>query len=303
MSDNNMKNATKKTLISVKNLHKSFGKLNVLRGVDIDINKGDVVAVIGPSGCGKSTFLRCLNLLEMPTTGALLLDGTYIFKNERAYLKQQMKDLTALKKTNSFDQAAKEQYEQLQIRFDELKKEEKQIDKAAAKNINLHRQKIGMVFQQFNLFPHLTVMKNITLAPIKLKGVAKEIAEEKALQLLKKIGLEDKANAYPSTLSGGQKQRIAIVRALAMEPDVMLFDEPTSALDPEMVGEVLNVMTELANEGMTMVVVTHEMGFAKEVASRVVFIDEGVIKEENSPEEFFTNPKNERLKDFLSKVL
>ncbi|MBQ8283864.1 MAG: ATP-binding cassette domain-containing protein [Clostridia bacterium] len=303
MRDNTIKNATQKTIISVKNLHKSFGKLNVLRGVDIDINKGDVVAVIGPSGCGKSTFLRCLNLLETPTTGSILLDDTYIFKNERAYLKQQMKDLLALKKANAFDENAKEQYEQLKTRFDELKKEEKQIDKAAAKNINLHRQKIGMVFQQFNLFPHLTVMKNITLAPIKLKGVPKEIAEEKALQLLKKIGLEDKANAYPSTLSGGQKQRIAIVRALAMEPDVMLFDEPTSALDPEMVGEVLNVMTELANEGMTMVVVTHEMGFAKEVASRVIFIDEGVIKEENSPEEFFTNPKNERLKDFLSKVL
>jgi len=303
MRDNTIKNATQKTIISVKNLHKSFGKLNVLRGVDIDINKGDVVAVIGPSGCGKSTFLRCLNLLETPTTGSILLDDTYIFKNERAYLKQQMKDLLALKKANAFDENAKEQYEQLKTRFDELKKEEKQIDKAAAKNINLHRQKIGMVFQQFNLFPHLTVMKNITLAPIKLKGVSKEIAEEKALQLLKKIGLEDKANAYPSTLSGGQKQRIAIVRALAMEPDVMLFDEPTSALDPEMVGEVLNVMTELANECMTMVVVTHEMGFAKEVASRVIFIDEGVIKEENSPEEFFTNPKNERLKDFLSKVL
>ena len=303
MRDNTIKNATQKTIISVKNLHKSFGKLNVLRGVDIDINKGDVVAVIGPSGCGKSTFLRCLNLLENPTTGSILLDDTYIFKNERAYLKQQMKDLLALKKANAFDENAKEQYEQLKTRFDELKKEEKQIDKAVAKNINLHRQKIGMVFQQFNLFPHLTVMKNITLAPIKLKGVPKEIAEEKALQLLKKIGLEDKANAYPSTLSGGQKQRIAIVRALAMEPDVMLFDEPTSALDPEMVGEVLNVMTELANEGMTMVVVTHEMGFAKEVASRVIFIDEGVIKEENSPEEFFTNPQNERLKDFLSKVL
>ena len=189
------------------------------------------------------------------------------------------------------------------IHYPERQWPEKEIEKVTAKSINVHRQKVGMVFQQFNLFPHLTILKNITLAPIKLKKVPKETAEAKAMELLKKVGLEDKANAYPSTLSGGQKQRIAIVRALAMEPELLLFDEPTSALDPEMVGEVLKVMTELAKEGMTMVVVTHEMGFAKEVANRVIFIDEGVIKEENSPKEFFTAPKNERLKDFLSKVL
>ncbi|MBP3422260.1 MAG: amino acid ABC transporter ATP-binding protein, partial [Clostridia bacterium] len=185
----------------------------------------------------------------------------------------------------------------------ELRAREKEIEKATNKNLNLHRQKIGMVFQQFNLFPHLTVLKNITLAPVKLKKMTEEEANAKAMELLKKIGLEDKADAYPSTLSGGQKQRIAIVRALAMNPEVMLFDEPTSALDPEMVGEVLKVMTELAEEGMTMVVVTHEMGFAKEVANRVIFMSDGVIKEENSPKEFFENPKDERLKDFLSKVL
>ena len=187
--------------------------------------------------------------------------------------------------------------------YDALKAEEKQIEKAVNKGINLHRQKIGMVFQQFNLFPHLTVLNNITLAPMKLKKVPKEAAEKRAMELLEKVGLADKANAYPSTLSGGQKQRIAIVRALAMDPEVMLFDEPTSALDPEMVGEVLKVITELAAEGITMVVVTHEMGFAKEVASRIIFMNEGVIKEENSPKEFFENPKDERLKEFLSKVL
>lgn len=287
-------NFNDQVLLSVKDLHKSFGKLNVLQGVTIDVNKGDVVAVIGPSGCGKSTFLRCLNLLEEPTTGEIVLEGEFVFKNERANLKERLKSTP---KENS------EQYEQLKAEYTALCAEEKQIDKFIKKNINFHRQKIGMVFQQFNLFPHLTVLKNIILAPMKLKKISKEEATEKAMQLLKKVGLEDKANAYPATLSGGQKQRIAIVRALAMEPDVMLFDEPTSALDPEMVGEVLNVMTELAQEGMTMVVVTHEMGFAKEVANRVVFMNEGVIKEENSPKEFFSNPKDERLKEFLAKIL
>ncbi len=251
-------------VLEVRSLYKKFGKLDVLNGIDVDINKGDVVAIIGPSGCGKSTFLRCLNCLEDPTSGSIIFDG---------------------------------------------------VDIADPKvDINVHRQKIGMVFQQFNLFNNLTVLGNITLAPITIanknrkttgmtKQAIKEEAEERALELLKMIGLEDKANAYPSTLSGGQKQRIAIVRALAMNPSVMLFDEPTSALDPEMVGEVLDLMKDLAKNGMTMVVVTHEMGFAREVANRVIFIDEGVIAEEASPTEFFSNPQNPRLKTFLSKVL
>ena len=243
----------KNSIIKVEALKKSFGDIHVLKGIDIEINKGDVVVVIGPSGSGKSTFLRTLNLLEQPTGGSIHFEGT---------------DIT-----------------------------DPNI------NINIHRQKMGMVFQQFNLFPHMTVLKNMTLAPMKLLGKTKEQAEEKAMELLSKVGLADRANAYPSQLSGGQKQRVAIVRALCMDPEVMLFDEPTSALDPEMVGEVLDVMKELANDGMTMVVVTHEMGFAKEVANRVVFIDEGIIMEEAPPEEFFVNPKNERLKTFLSKVL
>ena len=294
---------TTKPIISVKNLCKDFSHLQVLNGVDIDIMKGDVVAVIGPSGCGKSTFLRCLNFLEMPTAGEILFNNEIIYKNERVYLKRKMKKLLALKKTNAFDLAAQEEYAALEKEYKALRITEKAIEKETNKKINQYRQKIGMVFQQFNLFPHLTVLKNITLAPIKLKKLSEDEANAQAMELLKKVGLEDKANAYPSTLSGGQKQRIAIVRALAMNPDVMLFDEPTSALDPEMVGEVLNVMTELAQNGMTMVVVTHEMGFAKEVANRVIFMSDGVIKEENSPKEFFANPKDERLKDFLSKVL
>lgn len=243
----------KNLLIKVEGLEKSFGKIEVLKGIDTEINKGDVVVVIGPSGSGKSTFLRTLNLLERPTGGKILFEGT---------------DIT-----------------------------DPTVD------INVHRQKMGMVFQQFNLFPHMTILKNMTLAPMKLLKKSKEEAETKALELLRRVGLEDRAGAYPSQLSGGQKQRVAIVRALAMDPDVMLFDEPTSALDPEMVGEVLEVMKSLAAQGMTMVVVTHEMGFAREVASRVLFIDEGKIQEEAEPEEFFTNPKNPRLKDFLSKVL
>ena len=243
----------KNLLIKVEGLEKSFGKIEVLKGIDTEINKGDVVVVIGPSGSGKSTFLRTLNRLERPTGGKILFEGT---------------DIT-----------------------------DPTVD------INVHRQKMGMVFQQFNLFPHMTILKNMTLAPMKLLKKSKEEAETKALELLRRVGLEDRAGAYPSQLSGGQKQRVAIVRALAMDPDVMLFDEPTSALDPEMVGEVLEVMKSLAAQGMTMVVVTHEMGFAREVASRVLFIDDGKIQEEAEPEEFFTNPKNPRLKDFLSKVL
>lgn len=240
-------------LISVTGLQKSFGAVEVLKGIDIQIRQGDVVVVIGPSGSGKSTFLRCLNLLEEPTGGKIYFEGA---------------DITD-----------------------------------PAVNIDLHRQRMGMVFQQFNLFPHMTVLKNMTLAPIKVLKKTPEEAAAKAMSLLEKVGLADRAGAYPSQLSGGQKQRIAIVRALCMDPDVMLFDEPTSALDPEMVGEVLEVMRELARDGMTMVIVTHEMGFAREVANRVLFIDNGVIMEEAPPDEFFCNPKSPRLKDFLSKVL
>lgn len=240
-------------MIHVNNLHKSFGKNDVLKGINEHINKGEVVVVIGPSGSGKSTFLRCLNLLEVPTEGEIIFEGN---------------DITDKKN-----------------------------------DINKLRQKMGMVFQQFNLFPHKTVLENITISPIKVKGINKEEANKKAMELLKMVGLVDKAEAYPSSLSGGQKQRIAIARALAMEPDVMLFDEPTSALDPEMVGEVLGVMKDLAKGGMTMAIVTHEMGFAKEVGDRVLFMDGGVIVEQGTPEEIFNNPKNPRTIDFLSKVL
>ena len=240
-------------MITVSNLCKSFGGLEVLKGVNVEIDKGDVICVIGPSGSGKSTFLRCLNLLETPTSGSILFEG------------------------------------------DELT--DKKID------LNRHRQKMGMVFQQFNLFPHMTVLDNLTCAPIMLKKTPKAEAEKKAMELLARVGLADRADAWPNQLSGGQKQRVAIVRALSMEPDVMLFDEPTSALDPEMVGEVLDVMKELAKSGMTMVVVTHEMGVAREVASRVLFLDDGVIAEEGTPDEIFGAPKGERLQSFLAKVL
>lgn len=240
-------------LIEVKGLEKKFKHLEVLKGISIDICKGDVLAVIGPSGSGKSTFLRCLNLLEVPTGGQIIFEGV---------------DITS-----------------------------KQTD------INKMRQKIGMVFQNFNLFNNMTVMDNITLGPTKIKGVPKAEAEKNALELLGRVGPADRAGAYPIQLSGGQKQRVAIVRCLAMQPDVMLFDEPTSALDPEMVHEVLDVIQKLAQDGMTMAIVTHEMAFAREVASRVIFIDEGVIVEDAAPEEFFANPKNPRLKDFLGKVL
>ena len=246
-------NVNENALIQVQDLKKSFGTQVVLDGITTEIDQGEVVAIIGPSGCGKSTFLRSLNLLEEPTSGTILFEGT---------------DIT-----------------------------EKSVD------INKMRQKIGMVFQQFNLFPNYTIQNNITLAPVKLGLMTQQEAEKKAKELLERVGLPERANDYPSQLSGGQKQRIAIARALAMNPDVMLFDEPTSALDPEMVGEVLELMRELARDGMTMVVVTHEMGFAREVANRVLFIDEGKIQEENTPEEFFANPKNPRLREFLSKVL
>ena len=238
-------------MIDVKNLKKDFNGLQVLRGVNLTINKGDCVVLVGPSGCGKSTFLRCLNHLEEPDDGEIIFNGKPVTDHD----------------------------------------------------IDHVRQKMGMVFQHFNLFPHLTVKKNITLAPVRLGLMTQAEADKKAIELLERIGLADKADTYPNMLSGGQKQRIAIVRALAMNPDVLLFDEPTSALDPEMVGEVLELMKELAHAGMTMVCVTHEMGFAREVANRIIFIDEGVVKVDKPPQEFFANPENERLKAFLSKVL
>lgn len=241
-------------MISVKDLTKDFGDRKVLKGITEEIQKGEKVVIIGPSGSGKSTFLRCLNLMETPTSGEIHFDG-------------------------------------------------KEITKLHDKEINLIRRRMGMVFQHFNLFPHLTIRKNITLAPVKLGIMAQEEADKKAAELLERVGLPDKAEDYPASLSGGQKQRIAIARALAMNPEVILFDEPTSALDPEMVGEVLTLMKQLADDGMTMVVVTHEMGFAREVASRVMFMADGVVMEQNSPEKFFSSPESPRLKEFLSKVL
>ena len=245
-------NSTEK-VIEVRDLTKNFENTEVLKGINADIYKGDVVCVIGASGSGKSTFLRCLNLLENPTSGSIIFNGTDLM--------------------------------------------EKGVD------LNTHRQKMGMVFQQFNLFPHLTILKNLTIAPMMLLKMTAEDAEKRAMELLARVGLADRATDYPDRLSGGQKQRVAIARALCMEPEVMLFDEPTSALDPEMVGEVLDLIKNLADTGMTMVIVTHEMGFAREVADRVLFVDEGIIKEEGTPDEIFGNPQNPRLKEFLSKVL
>ncbi len=294
-------------LLQVKSLCKQFGKQEVLKGIDIDVKKGDVVAVIGPSGCGKSTFLRCLNLLETPSAGEIIFQDEHVYKLYSLYTKREIdglkREIKALKKEQKDCTAQLAQLNELTEKYRAQRMEEKAIAKETNKSINVHRQKIGMVFQQFNLFANLNILDNITLAPIKLKKLSKAEAEEKALALLEKVGLKERAKDYPSSLSGGMKQRVAIVRALAMEPDIMLFDEPTSALDPEMVGEVLKVMTDLAKDGMTMIVVTHEMGFAREVANRVIFIDGGVIKEENSPKEFFANPEDERLKEFLSKVL
>ncbi len=307
-SNNKKKIEVGDVILSVKQLCKYFDDNKVLNGIDIDIKKGDVVAIVGPSGCGKSTFLRCLNLLEKPTAGEILFEDNHVFKCYSLYTKEKInkiKDTIKENKKNKKESAQSllEELDELKKQYKDEKSEEKEIVKTLNKNLNSYRQQIGMVFQQFNLFANMTILKNITLAPMLLKKVPQEEAEKQALELLKKVGLEDKAHMYPSSLSGGMKQRVAIVRALAMEPDVMLFDEPTSALDPEMVGEVLNVMTTLAKEGMTMVVVTHEMGFAKEVANRVIFIDEGIIKEENNPQEFFNNPQNPRLQEFLSKVL
>lgn len=240
-------------MIDIRDLHKSFGKLEVLKGINETIEKNEVVCVIGPSGSGKSTFLRCLNLLEEPTSGEIFIDG---------------------------------------VKINDPKQD-----------INKLRQKMGMVFQSFNLFPHKTALENITLAPVKVNGMSKEAADKLGMELLERVGLSDKASVYPRSLSGGQKQRVAIARALAMQPEIMLFDEPTSALDPEMVGEVLEVMRELAHQGMTMVIVTHEMGFAREVANRVLFMDGGYVIEQGAPKEIFDNPQNERTQSFLSKVL
>ncbi len=304
-------------MINVNNIYKYFGKLEVLKGVSCQIEKGEKVVIIGPSGSGKSTLLRCMNLLEFPTYGEVWLEGKLLTPVD-PYL-----HFDVIEASNTYralweeaaDHSDPEKLREEIIRKikkeDLLKKHEGKEYRARMKklytenviDVNRARQKMGMVFQHFNLFNNLTVMQNLMLASVQLKLKTKEEAEEKAAELLKRIGLYDKKDEYPSKLSGGQKQRIAIVRSLCMEPDVMLFDEPTSALDPEMVGEVLQLMKELADDGMTMVVVTHEMGFAREVATRVLFMDEGKIKEENNPAEFFKNPQDPRLREFLSKVL
>ena len=304
-------------MISVKNIYKNFGnkktgEISVLRGISCDIEKGERVVIIGPSGSGKSTFLRCMNLLEDPTYGEVWLDGRLVTPVDPYLHKCVMKVSRTFAKLAKADPNATEEELIALIKKDDLLRRNegrayrhvvKKIEDKYAIDINIARQRMGMVFQSFNLFNNLTVMQNLTLAPVHLHLKTKEEAEAKATELLHRIGLYDKKDEYPSKLSGGQKQRIAIIRALAMDPDAILFDEPTSALDPEMVGEVLDLIRQLANEGMTMVIVTHEMGFAKEVATRVIFVDEGKIQEEAPPKEFFENPKNERLKEFLSKVL
>ena len=304
-------------MISVKNIYKNFGnkktgELSVLRGISCDIQKGERVVIIGPSGSGKSTFLRCMNLLEEPTYGEVWLDGRLVTPVDPYLHKCVMKASKTFERLSKADPNATEEELIALIKKDDLlrrnegkayRKTMQQIDNKYGIDINIARQRMGMVFQSFNLFNNLTIMQNLTLAPVQLHLKTKAEAEAKATELLHRIGLYDKKDEYPSKLSGGQKQRIAIIRALAMDPDVMLFDEPTSALDPEMVGEVLDLIRSLADEGMTMVIVTHEMGFAKEVATRVIFVDQGNIQEEAPPQEFFEHPKNERLKEFLSKVL
>lgn len=298
-------------MISIRNIYKHFDDLKVLNGVSCDIQKGEKIVIIGASGSGKSTLLRCMNLLEKPTFGEVWMDNKLLTPVDPYLHKEVIKESNTYKKL--IESGLKEDEAIKKIKDEDLlneKNDGKEYKKAIKKiynenhiDINLARQKMGMCFQQFNLFNNLTVLENLILAPVELKIMTKEEATKKAISLLEKIDLVDKKDVYPATLSGGQKQRIAIVRSLCMNPEVMLFDEPTSALDPEMVGEVLNLMKKLANQGMTMVVVTHEMGFAKEIASRVIFMNNGVIEEEGTPEEIFNHPKSERLKEFLGKVL
>ncbi len=310
-------------MISVKNIYKKFGDLEVIRGIDCHVKKGEKIAIIGPSGSGKSTLLRCMNLLEVPTSGEIWLGDKLIsepdpymheeiVKASRSYKRALQK---AQKNISQSQISVSKNISQSQISVSpgdikltsfegrEFASALKEYKKAHSLNINLARRRMGMVFQHFNLFNNKTVLENLTLVPVELKLKTKEEAEKRAMELLTRIGLADKRDEYPSKLSGGQKQRVAIIRALAMDPEVILFDEPTSALDPEMVGEVLDLMKSLADEGMTMVIVTHEMGFAREVADRILFIDEGKIKEQGTPEEVFENPRDARLKEFLSKVL
>ena len=280
-------------MIKVTNLKKSFGSLDVLKGIDYEIKQGQVVSIIGPSGSGKSTFLRCLNLMELPSSGIIEFDGSVIYKKTYPELR---KELSKLKEKS-------DNYLDLQKDYKNLRKEEIKNNKKLDKTINTHRQKMGMVFQHFNVFPNMTVLENIILAPVQLKIMTEEEAKAKGMELLKTIGMEEKANEYPKKLSGGQKQRLAIVRAIAMNPKVMLFDEPTSALDPEMVKEVLDLIQKTVKTGITAVIVTHEMGFAKSISDKVLFMDDGVIVEEGTPQELFDNPKSPRLIEFLSKVL
>lgn len=285
----------KEIMIEVQNLCKNFGELEVLKGINQKIYKGEVVSIIGASGSGKSTFLRCLNLLEMPSSGTILFEGSPLYDSKTALLKQQLLQLDPKKQ--------KEDVAAIKKELAASKASDRLYRKSLDKKLNFYRQKMGMVFQHFNVFPNMSVLENITLAPIQTKKMDQETAETKAKELLQRVGLLEKADLSPAKLSGGQKQRLAIVRALAMMPDVMLFDEPTSALDPEMDKEVLDVIQSLAQSGMTIVIVTHEMAFAKKISDRVLFMDGGVIAEEGTPQEIFENPKNIRTKEFLSKVL